>query len=103
MLVEQVNSDLRGWQGYFGYCQTPSVFDEFDPWIRRRLRSYVWKQWGRKGYRELRRRGVSRKLAWNTAKSAHGPWRLNQSPALSIALPAAFFDSLGLLRLAASQ
>jgi RNA-directed DNA polymerase len=100
-LVEQVNSYLRGWQGYFGFCQTPSVFGEFDAWLRRRLRSYVWKQWGRTGYRELRRRGVSRKLAWNTAKSAHGPWRLSQSPALSIALPAAFFDSLGLLRLAA--
>jgi len=100
-LVEQVNSYLRGWHGYFGFCQTPSVFGKFDAWLRRRLRSYVWKQWGRTGYRELRRRGVSRKLAWNTAKSAHGPWRLSQSPALSIALPAAFFDSLGLLRLAA--
>jgi RNA-directed DNA polymerase len=100
-LVEQVNSYLRGWHGYFGFCQTPSVFGEFDAWLRRRLRSYVWKQWGRTGYRELRRRGVSRTLAWNTAKSAHGPWRLSQSPALSIALPAAFFDSLGLLRLAA--
>ena len=100
-LVQQVNSYLRGWHGYFGFCQTPSVFGKFDAWLRRRLRSYVWKQWGRTGYRELRRRGVSRKLAWNTAKSAHGPWRLSQSPALSIALPAAFFDSLGLLRLAA--
>jgi RNA-directed DNA polymerase len=100
-LVEPANSDLRGWQGDFGFCPTPSVFGEFDAWLRRRLGSYVWKPWGRTGYRELRRRGVSRKLAWNTAKSAHGPWRLSQSPALSIARPAAFFDSLGLLRLAA--
>ena len=29
----------------------------------------------------LKRRGVSVDLAWNTAKSAHGPWRLSQSPA----------------------
>jgi RNA-directed DNA polymerase len=100
-LVEQVNGDLRGWQGYFGFGQTPSGFSEFDAWLRRRLRRDGWKQWGRTGDRELRRRGVSRKLAWNTAKSAHGPWRLSQSPALRIALPAAFFDSLGLLRLAA--
>src|SRR5215207_9094760 len=28
-------------------------------WIRRRLRCYLWKQWGRRGYRELKRRGVS--------------------------------------------
>jgi RNA-directed DNA polymerase len=38
-LVEQVNSYLRGWHGYFGFCQTPSVFGEVDAWLRRRLRS----------------------------------------------------------------
>ena len=72
---------------------------EMDSWIRRRLRCYLWKQWGRRGYRELRKRGISRNLAWNTAKSAHGPWRLSRSPALSIALPGRYFDSLGLPRL----
>jgi len=32
----------------------------------------------------------------NTAKSAHGPWRLRQSPALAIALPARYFVAMGL-------
>ena len=32
-------------------------------------------------------RGVSRDLAWNTTKTAHGPWRLSLSPALAVALP----------------
>jgi hypothetical protein len=41
-------------------------------------------------------RGVSLVLAWNTSKSAHGPWRLSQSPALAIALPARYFVGLGL-------
>jgi RNA-directed DNA polymerase len=36
-LVEQGNSDLRGWHGYCGFCQTPSVFGEFDARLRRRL------------------------------------------------------------------
>jgi hypothetical protein len=62
----------------------------------RRLRSYHWRQWGRRGYRELRKRGVGRQLAWNTVKSAHGPWRLSQSPALAIALPQRYFAALGL-------
>jgi RNA-directed DNA polymerase len=51
-LVEPVTSDLRGWQGSFGVCQTPSVCGEFDAWLRRRLRSDVWKPWGRTGDRE---------------------------------------------------
>ena len=46
-----------------------------------------------------RRRGVSVDLAWNTAKSAHGPWRLSQSPALTSALPARYFRRLDLPRL----
>jgi hypothetical protein len=39
--------------------------------------------------------------AWNTSKSAHGPWRLSKTPALTIALPLAFFNILGVPSLAA--
>jgi RNA-directed DNA polymerase len=47
-------------------------------------------------YRELRKRGLSRDLAWNTFTSVHGPWRLSQSPGLAIALPGRYFAALGL-------
>ena len=86
---------LRGWKAYFGFAEALSPLKERDSWVRRRLRCYLWKQWGRRGYRELRNRGVSRDLAWNTAKSAHGPWRLSRSPGLAFALPARYFVSLG--------
>jgi retron-type reverse transcriptase len=49
--------------------------------------------------KELVNRGVSPDLAWNTCKSAHGPWRLSRSPALVFALPGAYFDALGVQRL----
>ena len=39
-------------------------------------------------------------LAAQTAGSPHGPWRLSNSPALTIALPNAFFGSLGVATLA---
>jgi RNA-directed DNA polymerase len=97
-MVKQLTVYLRGWQGYFGFCQTSSVFRSFDEWLRRRLRATAWKQWkrGRTRFAELRRRGVGTHLAAQTAGSAHGPWRLSNSPALSIALPNAYFSSLGL-------
>lgn len=82
-----------------GFVELRSVFKELDSWIHRKLRCYLWKQWGRSGYRALRNRGISSVLAWNTAKSAHGPWRLSRSPALAIALPGRYFDTLGLPRL----
>jgi hypothetical protein len=55
---------------------------------------------GAAGYRELRKHGVTVREAWNTSKSAHGPWRLSKTPALAFALPLRFFINLGLPSLA---
>ena len=100
---EELSTYLRGWSSYFGYCQTPTVLRDLDSWLRRRLRSVLWKQWktGRHRYDELRKRGIGEALAAKTAGSAHGPWRLAHSPALATALPNAYFDSIGLPRLLA--
>jgi RNA-directed DNA polymerase len=97
-MVKEIATYLRGWLGYFGDCQTPSVLQRLESWLRRRLRSVVWKQWkrGRTRFKELRKRGVSTDLAAQTAGSAHGPWRIANSPALALALPNAYLDSLGL-------
>jgi RNA-directed DNA polymerase len=102
-IVEDLSRYLIGWRGYFGFCETPSVLRALDQWIRRRLRSIVWKQWkrGRPRFAELRRSGVGIDLAAQTAGSAHGPWRISNSPALAIALPNDHFrKTLGLASLA---
>ena len=96
--VEDISVYLRGWLGYFGSCQTPSVLHSLESWLRHRLRAAVWKHWkrGRIRFAELRKRGVNKSLAGQTAGSSHGPWRIANSPALAIALPNAYFASLGL-------
>ena len=101
-VAKELSCYLLGWRGYFGFCQTPSVLRKLDRQVRRRLRAIAWKQWknGRKRYAELRRRGVGRDLAAQTAGSPHGPWRLSNSPALNIGLPNAFFAALGVATLA---
>jgi RNA-directed DNA polymerase len=102
-IVKELSIYLIGWRGYFGFCQTPSVLRTLDEWTRRRMRAIAWKQWKRGSTRfaELRRCGVGRDLAAQTAGSPHGPWRLANSPALTIAMPIAFFRSLGLASVAA--
>ena len=100
-IVAELRDTLLGWKAYFGIAEVLSPLRDLDKWIRRKLRCYHWKQWGRAGYRELRRRGVSRLEAWHTAKSAHGPWRLSKTPALALALPARYFERLGLPSLTA--
>ena len=102
-MVRELAIYLTGWRGYFGHCETPSVLQALDSWIHRRLRCVAWKQWkrGRHRFAELQQRGVGRDLAACTAGSPHGPWRLSASPALSLALPNAYFASLGLPPLSA--
>ena len=100
-MAEELTRYLRGWIGYFGKCETPSVLRSLEEWVRRRLRSVLWKQWkrGKVRFAELRKRGVGKDLAAKAAGSAHGPWRLANSPALALALPNAYFASLGIPRL----
>lgn len=100
-MAKELASYLQGWKSYFGFAQTPWVFEELDRWIRRRLRSTIWKQWKRGRVRcgKLLARGVRTDLAASTAGSAHGPWRVANSPALAQALPIAYFNSLGIPRM----
>ena len=104
-MAEELARYLRGWLGYFGNCETPSVLQSLEEWTRRRLRSALWKQWkrGRTRFAELQKRGVDANLAAQTAGSAHGPWYLAKSPALNIALPNAYFASLGIPSLTARR
>jgi len=99
--VRQLAIYLRGWGGYFGYCETPSVLRDLDSWIRRRLRCVQWKQWKvfRCRKRELLKLGVKAALALTTAWSAKGPWRMSHTPGVRIALNNGYFDLLGLPRL----
>ena len=104
-LTEPLGRYLLGWRGYFGFCQTPRVLSNLDAWIRRRLRMYIWRQWknGRNRFKELRYRGVPKFGAAVAAGSPTGFWRMSGHPAVQQALRNAYFDSIGLPRLAASD
>lgn len=90
--LERVLGELRsytdGWVAYFWRARTPSVFQQYDEWIRRRLRCYQWKLWKRPRTRgrQLRRAGVGPWLAWGVAYNGQGPWRIAGCPAMSQAL-----------------
>jgi len=102
-MIEDLARYLTGWRAYFGFSERPSVLQDLDSWIRRRLRSAIWQQWkrGPRRFAELRARGVSRDLAAKTAGSLDGPWRISRSPAMSLAVPNAYLHKLGLPELAA--
>jgi RNA-directed DNA polymerase len=92
-LIEDLTPYLIGWRGYFGFCQTPRVLTNLEAWIRRRLRSYLWRQWrnGHNRFNELRRRGVPKFNAAVAAGSPTGLWRMSGHPAVQQALAQPLF------------
>jgi RNA-directed DNA polymerase len=89
---------LRGWRGYFGFCETPEVLIGLSRWVRLRLRAALWRQWKtpRRRRAALLELGVRPRLANNTAGSGRGPWYLARAKALSVGLSNVYFKSLGL-------
>jgi RNA-directed DNA polymerase len=96
--VEELAPYMRGWRGYFGFCETPEVLIGLTRWVRLRLRAAMWRQWKtpRRRRAALMELGVRPQLASNTAGSGLGPWYLAKAKALSVGLSNAYFKSLGL-------
>lgn len=101
-LIAGLRSYLVGWRAYFRLADTPRVFTDVDQWLHRRLRAAILKQWkrGATTYRELRRRGLSARLARAAAAHSRRWWAMATHGALKTALPCSYFDHLGVPRLA---
>src|SRR6202051_2049923 len=96
--MEELATYMRGWRGYFGFCETPEVLIALTRLGRLRLRAALWRQWKtpRRRRAALIANGVSEWAARNTAGSGRGPWYLARSRAISTGLSNAYFKSLGL-------
>jgi len=104
-MIEELSRYLRGWRGYFGFCETPLELVNLDSWVRRRIRHGFWWQWKtrRKRLAELTRLGANPDLAARAAGSQCGSWRASGTPALHQALSNAYLASLGLISVAARR
>jgi RNA-directed DNA polymerase len=95
----------RGWRQDVGFCQTPRELAHLDAWRRQRSRRYLWRQWqnGRNRFQARRWRGVPKLRAAVAAGSPTGSWLMARHPAVQHALRPAYFDTLGLPRLATAS
>jgi len=100
-VVKTLSTYLRGWKGYFGYCETPSVLERLDGWIRRRLRAFIWKQWKtrKNRFKALKRLGMSTAASRQGAGSSR-TWRVSRNKVMHIALSKEYFKAWGLTSLA---
>lgn len=101
-VVAELRDYLPGWKKYFQLADTPNIFRTLDEWIRRRLRAVQLKQWkrGTTIYRKLRARNTPESVTRAVAAHARRWWRIAAHGGLQTALPTAYFDQLGVPRLA---
>jgi RNA-directed DNA polymerase len=98
-VIGELERYMNGWWNYFGITESFNRLRPLPHWIRRRLRAVIWKHWKnrRTRVRELLKRGVTRDFAVTTGCARKGPWRMSKVKWVQIALPDAYFTSLGLL------
>lgn len=98
--IRQLNEYLVGWVGYFALADTPSVFEDLDKWLRRRLRACRWKEWkrGRTRYHMFRKLGLPERDA-RQGFSKKGVWRMAGVGAMQWALSRSYWADQGLCSL----
>ena len=89
---------MRGALNYYLIGVTFREVRELDQWVRRRMRLYHWKQWGRPRTRRrnLLRLGVNRDKVKMASRSRKGPWRIVNVEVVRFALTNAWLESQGL-------
>ncbi len=99
--IQRINSYINGWIGYYHLAKTPTVYRDFDSWIRRRLRACLLKQWKlpRTKRRKLKGLGVRDSLAKQVSGSSKGCWRLSTVKPVQIALSNSYWKQKGLVSL----
>src|SRR4029450_11561742 len=44
LIEDELTPLLRGWLNYFRLAEVKGIFEELDSWIRRKLRSLIWRR-----------------------------------------------------------
>lgn len=87
-VMKDVEIYIRGWLGYFYIASIKNTLSDWNEWLRRRIRMYVWKHWKKPKtkVRMLRKLGISEWQAYQWGNSRLGYWRIAGSPILCRAI-----------------
>ena len=85
VVMKNVEIYIRGWMGYFGIASMKNTMQEWDGWLRRRFRMYIWKQWKLPGTRvkNLIKLGMEPWKAYRNGNSSKGYWAVAGSGILN--------------------
>jgi RNA-directed DNA polymerase len=87
-VMEELQLFVRGALNYYQLGMTYAEARDLDGWLRRRVRLYYWKQWGRPRARRrnLIKLGINRETVHMASRSRKGPWRMSQNSKVRAAM-----------------
>jgi RNA-directed DNA polymerase len=96
-VMEELQQFVRGALNYYSAGMTYAEARELDGWLRRRVRLYYWKQWGRPRTRRrnLIKLGINRATVHMASRSRKGPWRMSQNSKVRGAMNNQWLDQQG--------
>jgi RNA-directed DNA polymerase len=85
IVMQNVKVYIRGWLGYFGIASMKSTMEDWDGWLRRRFRMYIWKQWKKPKTRvkNLMKLGMPDWQAYRNGNTRKGYWTIAGSGILT--------------------
>ena len=75
-VMAEIKRYMTGWLNYYAIASMKTRMKEWDEWLRRRIRMYIWKQWKKTKtkLRHLMHLGVPEYFARMAAGSRRGYW-----------------------------
>jgi len=100
-VIADLRAYLRGAVNYYAIGIPFGEIRALDQWVRRRMRLYYWKQWGRPRTRRrnLLRLGIKRSEVHKASRSRKGHWRMSQMSLVRWAMNNDWLKEQGLLNL----
>ena len=84
-VMQDVKVFMQGWLGYYAIADMKNMMDEWNGWLRRRLRMYIWKQWKKPKTRvkNLKKLGMEDWKAYRNGNTRKGYWAVAGSGILT--------------------
>jgi RNA-directed DNA polymerase len=97
-VIADLQAYLRGSINYFAIGIPFGEIRALDQWVRRRMRLYYWKQWGRPRTRrrKLLKLGVGRDEVHKASRARKGHWRMSQMSLVRWAMNNDWLEEQGL-------
>ena len=84
-VMQNVKVFMQGWLGYYAIADMMDTMKDWNGWLRRRLRMYIWKQWKKPKTRvaNLRKLGMEDWKAYRNGNTRKGYWAVAGSGILT--------------------